>query len=518
MNRTRRSSSAVTLVAVLVGLTLFPGERSARAESVARFALVIGVNQSADPTEPVLRYADDDAALYFELFRSLGARAYLVTRLDNNTRRLHPQAAAEASAPRRTAFEQTLAQLQADVARAQGEHVRTLLYIVYAGHGSVVDGQGRIALEDAQLTGADLAQFIDRSAADEAHVIIDACYSFYLAYPRGPGGRRRPIGGLRRLGPLAESNRVGLLLSTSSARESHEWEGFQAGVFSHEVRSGLLGAADADGDGSVSYREIAAFVERANVAIPNERFRPDLYARPPQKSELLLDLRPALDRHVVVPGGAHFVLENVDGVRLADLHGAPGHQSRLARPTLGAPLYLREAGSALEFQIPAAPDRVALSMLEPGVAHVAERGAAHQAYSQLFTRPFDAGVVAAYQFRPLFDASVEERVEARQVRRRTAGLVQLTLAGATLVTGAALSFSALVLRDANAQGLSQAQVFSQNAEIARRNLGAAILYGTTAALVVSGAALLIAPRLASRRALALAVHPSGGAIEWAGAF
>ena len=58
---------------------------------------------------------------------------------------------------------------------------------------------------------------------------------------------------------LRPRENVGLLLSTSSARESHEWSGFESGVFSHEVRSGLYGAADADGDGRVSYAEIAAF-------------------------------------------------------------------------------------------------------------------------------------------------------------------------------------------------------------------------------------------------------------------
>lgn len=517
-----RARACAWAVAALAGLGVVARAEAAVAETaeaapaVARFALVVGVNQSADPAEPVLRYADDDAALYFELFRGLGARTYLVTRLDDNTRRLHPQAAAEASAPRRAAFDQTTAQLQADVARAHAEHVRTQLYVVYAGHGSVKDGQGSIALEDAQLSGADLARLVQRSGADEAHVIIDACYSFYLAYPRGPGGRRRPLVGLRPLGPLAESARVGLLLSTSSARESHEWEGFQAGVFSHEVRSGLWGAADADGDGRVSYREIAAFVERANAAIPNERFRPDLYARPPAASELLLDLRPAIERHVIVPGGAHFVLESADGVRLADLHGTAGRTLRVGRPRLAPPLYLREAGSALEFQIPAAPDGIALSMLEPGVARVAERGAAHEAFSKLFTQPFDTSVVAAYRFRPLPEAGAETPGERRLSRLRTAGWAQLAVAGATLTSGAAVSLSALALRQQSSADLSHAEGSARNAQIAGRNLGAAVLYGTTAALAISGAALLLLPRL--RPSLSLALGPAGGAIGWAHAF
>ena len=70
----------------------------------------------------------------------------------------------------------------------------TVLYVVYAGHGNVSAGQGYIALEDARLTGADIARvIIDGVRADENHLIIDACYSFYLAYARGPGGRRFPL-------------------------------------------------------------------------------------------------------------------------------------------------------------------------------------------------------------------------------------------------------------------------------------------------------------------------------------
>jgi hypothetical protein len=44
---------------------------------------------------------------------------------------------------------------------------------------------------------------------------------------------------------------------------------------SHELRSALRGAADADRDARVTYAELGAFLKVANRAIPNERFRPD---------------------------------------------------------------------------------------------------------------------------------------------------------------------------------------------------------------------------------------------------
>ncbi len=193
--------------------------------------------------------------------------------------------------------QQAIAQITADVNRARERQVDTVLYIVYAGHGNVRDGgpaatwldyEGYITLEDMRITGADLARIVAGIPASRVHVIVDACASYYLAYSRGPGGERRPLSGFQDASQLASDPRVGLLLSTSSARESHEWDGFQAGVFSHEVRSGLYGAADADGDGRVSYREMAAFIRQANGAIPNDRFRPQILARAPRGSDTLL--------------------------------------------------------------------------------------------------------------------------------------------------------------------------------------------------------------------------------------
>src|SRR5262249_20013615 len=142
---------------------------------------------------------------------------------------------------------------------------------------------------------------------------------------------------------LGKDPRVGLLLSTSSATESHEWDAFQAGVFSHEVRSGLYGAADADRDGAVSYREMAAFVTRANEVIENDRFRPRIFARPPAARDELIDLRAARARRIAVDGAhaGRYLLEDARGVRLADFHSAPDEDVLLVRPPPTGRVYLR---------------------------------------------------------------------------------------------------------------------------------------------------------------------------------
>jgi hypothetical protein len=47
------------------------------------------------------------------------------------------------------------------------------------------------------------------------------------------------------------------------------------------VRSGLSGAADANGDGVVSYDELRAFVNTASLSVRNPLYRPQVFARAP---------------------------------------------------------------------------------------------------------------------------------------------------------------------------------------------------------------------------------------------
>jgi len=488
------------------------------AQPSATFALIIGSNQSVDPGLPLLKYADDDAARYLDLFRLLGARTYLLTRLDENTRRLHPQAAAEADEPRRAPFDRVTAQLARDVAQATARGVETIVYFVYAGHGDVKNGQGYIALEDSRVTGAELAQIVGRIPAARVHVIIDACASYFLAYSRGPGGERRELPGFH-ASALTEDGRVGVLLSTSSARESHEWDGFEGGVFSHEVRSGLYGAADADGDGKVSYREIAAFLARANAAVPNERFRPDVYARAPVGSDALLDIRSGLRRRLVIDGAhaGHYVLEDARGVRIADVHNAPGQTLSLARPGPAFALYLRRATDQHEFSIEAAPEVVALADLAESEPRSRPRGAAHDSFSLVFSLPFDEAAVAEYRPppAPLLPPGAEA-APARTTAKKVAGLAALGVGIAGLGAGTVLAIAAQVNSHGSSPFESQASAVSRNDRTASFDTGATASFVAGGALAGTGLVLLLWPGAAKH--VAVSLSPQGAGAAYVGLF
>jgi len=540
MRRTGRGSRSGTLaLATTLALAISLGAAgradaadatSAAPAAPARFAIILGVNQGVDADVHPLRYADDDAATYLELFRALGARTYVLSRFDEGTRRLHPQAVAEALDPRRRELETLVTQVSADVALARKRGVPTVVYFIYAGHGGVENGRGYLMLEDARLYGADLERLIvDGVGAAETHFIVDACYSVFLALSRGPGGEWREVHGFSTLGGLASRPGVCLLLSTSSARESHEWSQFQAGVFSHEVRSGLLGAADADGDGRISYREIAAFVERANAPVPNERFRPDVYAREPTAGPILLDLRAGLARRLELDGAhpGHYFIEDERGVRVADFNNARGQRLHLMRVAGAGRLYLRQAddqaeGPDVEYVMESAPPVLRFEDLHAQPSATAVRGAAQDAFRLLFSLPFSEETVDTFvERRPeVAPPSPGERPPGGSLRRPVALGLMIT-GGAAAAGGIWALWSA---RDAE-QGAasSQLDVYNANQVIARRNHWAGVLFGVSSATLATGTLLLLWPRLAGRsdRSVAVGLLPGVGGetlIQAAGRF
>jgi hypothetical protein len=516
-NPQKRADNFVSAVRSLivrwpVFLTLFVlvFARAARAEPAtqvtgsnerASFALIIGVNKSVDADAPLLRYADDDAARYLDFFRALGARSYVLTRLDENTRRVHQQVAAEAEAPVMAEFEKAIQALASDIGQARQRNVKTALYFVYAGHGNVRDGHGYVTLEDARIDGAMLeSEVLTKVNADQTHFIVDACYSYFLAMGRSPGGQRHEVHGFTEFSGLASRENVGLLFSTSSAKESHEWAGFQAGVFSHEVRSGLYGAADANGDGQVSYREIAAFIDRANAAIANEKYRSEVFAHPPKNTDILMDLRNRTSARVDLRGARsdHYYLEDSRGIRFADFHNGDDQSAYLLRPLSAGRLYLRRSSDDSEFVIPSSPQVVALADLPIQEPRMTTRGAANDAFQSLFALPFGQRVVDGFHLGPILPVDGTSRVVTRDTgggsRFRSYAGLGLVSAG---VIGAAASIygleSAAALNRSLGEGGSGKDVADVNDRVRSRTVLSAVGLGAAGAAAAGGILLMLWP-------------------------
>jgi hypothetical protein len=409
----------IRLLLALFCLWLLVGSvGEARAEiapSRVTFAVVVGNNKSLGKRRPELRYADDDAARYFEILQTLGpGRVSLLADFDRDTERLFPTARASAVRPtlrNLTALGQRLAE-QVRAANARGQ--QTEVYFVFAGHGDVAEGEGFIELSDARFRAGDLAAWLRAIPFSRAHVILDSCNSFFMLGVRKPGGRHFATSDDASRSLAASLPNVGVFLSTNADGEAFEWSEIQSGIFSHVVRSGLLGGADANSDGSVSYLELAAFVHTATADVKNPNMRPHVYARGPgaRDSASIAELQS-------MSGVRRFELSDAGSLRLRmrDANGLPLLDAHTERARV-LRLWLPEAwaqGSVVErsrppvvgdapaspprpelYGVPAPPGLVTLAMLEQLETRSAGRGP-DETFQLLFSRPFGQSALAEYQ-------------------------------------------------------------------------------------------------------------------------
>jgi len=314
--------------------------------------LVIGNNETVDEDLAPLRFADDDAARYAELLDPLSASLELLSVLDEETQATHPALVRRSLPPTRFALDEALDRISSRLAQDHERGDETTFVFVFVGHGNVgPNREGYVSLLDGKLTRSDLYEKVIKGVrADFTHIVIDACNAYLMVNRRGAAGEAAPgfgnlVRGYLDDDDLSRHPHVGVVLSTAGERETHEFAGFRAGVFSHEVRSALSGAADVNGDGRVEYSELGAFVAAANLKIDDPRARPEVFARPParDRSRALVDLgAPGFEHFLLFPASfaGKFHLEDARGVRYVDFNKAADRTVALALPG-DARYYLR---------------------------------------------------------------------------------------------------------------------------------------------------------------------------------
>lgn len=373
------------------------------------YALVVANNAPLEPGQAPLRFADDDGAAYYELLAPAAREAVLLSVLDADTQARHPGLAARTRPPTRAELARALARLnqRMDQDRARGE--APVLFFVYTGHGKRgAAGEGAVALLDGPFTRTNLYQdVLAPSRASLLHLVVDACDSYFLVNARGglPVAPPRADAVVRALGgrELARYPHVGAILSTSSAQESHEWSDIRSGVFSHQVRSALSGAADVNGDGRVEYSELRAFVAAANQGVDDVRGRLDIWAEPPalDRAAPLSDLsRRASLGYLLLPEAlaGRLWVEDARGVRRAELNKEAGRPLVLALPAeRSGAFYLRSPGREARFTLPAPGALVDAGALGWSEQQLAGRGAVQDAFRErLFATPFGPTFYGGY--------------------------------------------------------------------------------------------------------------------------
>jgi hypothetical protein len=493
--------AALAAATAALALTAAPAVAAAPPLSVA---IVVGSNHSPSAALENLRYGDDDAVQNARTLTLLGAETTLLVSPDAETRELFPMTHPQGPATRaalRAAFEHAKAALAA--ARAAGR--RTELYFLFAGHGDMADGRPFLQLDDGRLWREDVGEMMRAAAADENHVIVDACYAASFVSSRGPGGERERLpAGFSRTERAVWPAHTGFLTARSSGGQTHEWAEYQSGVFSHELRSGLVGAADVNVDGKVTYREIAAFVRRANEAIPNRRYRPELSTAPPEgnldATLATLPSGPIVLEMDSLPAGRSFV-ETENGIRLVDVHTAPGVSVRLRLPTDLGNLFVEQvtgpsASPTRELRLQPRAGQVKMSALAAETSRVRTRGAGHEAFMHLFARPFDMAAVMSFSLDENDAADIamakqaEDADRKQTLRRKIAyGALGLGAASALAAGGFALNHNYILNHDG---GSMWNQTRNQRAYPSK--VAAWSFAGVAGASVITGAVLLLWPQ------------------------
>jgi caspase domain-containing protein len=460
--------SAPLLLAVLLPVLLLGGG-AASARTIS-YAVAIGNNQPPPGGDAaglaVLRYADDDAVRYHQLFSRFADQARLLTVMDAQTQRRYPGLASAARAP-------TLANLLGIVDeyarsmaadRARGDE--PVFYLAFSGHGARGDaGEAFLALMDARLTQDVLyQQVLAPLPASYQHVIVDACHAAAVVGIRGGGFEHELEATSTPVSPselvaLAERTQnqhptVGVLVATSVGQEAHEWSRIESGVFTHEVISGLLGAADVNGDSRIEYSELQAFVSAANRGVKDPRAMLQVVARPPKINQGVALV--ALDRFrdaVLLSGRAgdlgHFYIELDNGQRYLDANLDAGSAAALALPARTLAFVRTES---LEAEVPTRPGgTIRLRELVFKPRQLTARGSIEAAYrAALFSLPYgpayyrgfvDSLALPGVAFPEPGGGGLEARAaDGSASRRRVAiGLVSLACVSAavSVVTGIA---------------------------------------------------------------------------------
>jgi len=241
----REALSARSLgLALALALGLVPAAAGAQVE---RFAVVVG-NDAGSGEDLPLRWAEADAARVAAVLQEVGG-----VRPEN----LVLLRGTDAAAVRRALI-------------AVNERVRTLgrdtvLFVYYSGHADAAALHlGRSALELVELE-----QLVRGSAATFRLLVLDACRSGALT--RVKGGTAIPPFEIRAAERVPGEGAV-FLTSSAASEDSQESDEIRGSFFTHALVSGLLGAADADGDGRVTLDEAYRHAYAATVRSSSRSF------------------------------------------------------------------------------------------------------------------------------------------------------------------------------------------------------------------------------------------------------
>jgi len=214
---------------------------------VDRYAVIVGNDQGRASEQP-LRYAASDAQKVYDVLRDLGGfepKDMVLLRNENAS-----------------TLRSTLIALNDRIrsSLAQPEH-QTLLFVYYSGHADAES----LHLGGSDLSVDELGQLVRGSAASFRLLVLDACRSGALTRVKG-GTIAEPFALSGAHAQLAGEG-VAFMTASSSTEDAQESDALAGSLFTHAFVSGLVGAADRDGDGVVVLEEAYRYAYDATLRL-----------------------------------------------------------------------------------------------------------------------------------------------------------------------------------------------------------------------------------------------------------
>lgn len=343
-------------------ITLAPAPAAAQdppAKPGRRVAVVVGANSPA-PGRQALRYSHGDAQMLADTLVQVGRFAKTDVHVLLEPRPGEVLAALDAAS-------RELASAPAD----------SLLLFYYSGHS---DGQ-QVYPHGETLALTQLRDRLARSSARVRIAVVDTCRGG--SWTRAKGLTVGPA--LDPIDLMNVATEGTALLSSSSGMESaHEAGSIRGSFFTHHLNAGLLGAADASGDGNVTLQEAFVYArertvrDSARMAATTQHPSFDMQLRGRQdivltqtkasKSALLVNQKNALE--IIHLGSGATVVETPSSSGQLRIALPPGRY--IVRRVEGARVLSKEIAisadaTALldEAQLEAAGERLALKDGEP---------------------------------------------------------------------------------------------------------------------------------------------------------
>lgn len=223
---------------ILIGLLCFPclkADQQADELYTRRFAVLVGANHGGKD-RVTLRYAVDDARAVQKVLEEMGGI------LPTDSRFL--------AEPGRDAFFSAIKTLAVDVKQAKEKFRRVEVIFYYSGHSD----EENLFLGNDRVSYIEFKDLITSLGADVRIGILDSCASGALTLPKGVI-KKPPF----LMDTAYDMKGYAFITSSSATEAAQESSRLKRSFFTHNLISGMRGAADRNLDGRITLNEAYQF-------------------------------------------------------------------------------------------------------------------------------------------------------------------------------------------------------------------------------------------------------------------